>query len=95
MTYQIFLIMDIEFFLPVEEFPTGGFAIWDGDAGAEVAFVAERVLVAEEFTQAGVVHRFRVVGLMLPGVQLGRISPGPAGTSRPVEHGDPALELLG
>src|ERR671917_205411 len=34
-------------------------------------------------------------GLVFPGVQLGRISPGPAGTQRPVDYADSAFDLLG
>jgi hypothetical protein len=34
-------------------------------------------------------------GLVLAGVQLGCIGPGPAGTQRPVDHGDTTRQLLG
>jgi hypothetical protein len=34
-------------------------------------------------------------GLVLPGVQLGRIGPGPARTQRSVDYADSALDLFG
>ncbi len=92
--------------MPVEELPSGWFAVRGGDAGSDVAFVADGVVIAEEFVQAGLVYGPRIVGvagqwvgdvhqvpgqiadelmgvaggLVLAGVQLGRIGPGPAGT---------------
>jgi hypothetical protein len=49
--------------LPVEELPAGRFAKWSGDVGPGVALVADGVVIAEEFAQAGLVDGLRVVGV--------------------------------
>ena len=43
----------VEFFLPVEELSAGWLAIRSGDAGPDITFIADGVVIAEKFTEPG------------------------------------------
>jgi hypothetical protein len=56
----------IELFLLFDKLPAGRLAERGGDASAEVAFVADGVIMAEEFSQASGVDGLRIVGVSGP-----------------------------
>lgn len=55
-----FVDRGVELFLPFEKFPAGWFAVGGSDAGSDLAFVADGVVIAEEFAQTGLAHGLRV-----------------------------------